>query len=80
MEQKQIIALKWTLQTLKRLSRETFTFTAVRSLSRLCPIKIVLSVTKLKRTACTSRKDVVTSSKSSSVMPLNLITNRKRML
>ena len=53
-------------------SRPALTFSALRSLSRLCPKSIVLSVNRLSKTACTSLIEVVTSSRSSSVIPLNL--------
>ena len=48
------------------------TFSALRSLSKLWPMRMVLAENMERRTACTSRMLVVTPSRSDSVMPLNL--------
>lgn len=48
------------------------TFRASRSLSRLCPMRMVSALNMLSSTAWTSRRLMVTFSKSSSVTPENL--------
>ena len=48
------------------------TLSVTRSLSRLWPIRMVLSVKRLSRTAWTSRRVVSTPTKSFYVSPLNL--------
>lgn len=59
----------------RKLEEEFSVFTrkARKSLSKLCPIKMVLSENLLSKTACTSRMVVLTFSKSSSVIPLNRV-------
>ena len=51
------------------------TFNALRSLSKLCPISMVLGSNRLDRISCISSIVVSTSCKSSFVTPLNLKSN-----
>lgn len=48
------------------------TFKARRSLSRLCPMRMVSALNKLSRTAWTSRSEMLVSARSASVTPENL--------
>ena len=55
-----------------------FTFNALRSLSKLCPISMVAGSNRLDRISCISSMVVSTSCKSSFVTPLNLKSNHQQ--
>lgn len=54
------------------------TFSANKSLSKLCPIKMVSALNMFSRTAWTSRRVMLVFSRSSSVTPENLQSESRR--
>lgn len=63
------------LKLMRKKSQEhnqILTFRAQRSFSKPCPTRMVLSLMKLKSTACTSRRDELLFFTSSSLTPENL--------
>lgn len=68
--------LTWVLRELRWRKLFVITFRAQRSVSRLCPIRIVSALMKLSKVSCTSRREVWWPFTSSSLMPENLCHKR----
>lgn len=60
-------------------TRAQVTFSANKSLSKLCPINMVSALNMFSRTAWTSRRVMLVFSRSSSVTPENLQSNRTQV-
>lgn len=60
-------------------ARAQVTFSANKSLSKLCPINMVSALNMFSRTAWTSRRVMLVFSRSSSVTPENLQSNTRQV-